>query len=91
MDLCTIAFCLANLYVTGEVLPNPGSGPQSNEGYWCGHRPCQGPIGRLRLGMVAQLTDNFVIDYGVEHQSFILEKDRGYETVFLSITWRPFR
>ena len=60
-------------------------------GHWCTDHRCKGPIGELKLGVRVDLTQNFELHYGLRHESFILEKDRGEESAFVGLTWRPFR
>lgn len=94
MSLCTIAFCMANLYVNVEVTE-----PQKvhfssdhSEGNWCDHHWCRGPIGTLKIGMPIKIQDNMVVYYGVKHTSFITEPhDKGQNSWFVSVTWMPFR
>ena len=58
---------------------------------WCVRPRPSGPIGHLRLGVMVNATDSIVINYGLEHRSYINESDRGSEFAFLELTWRPFR
>lgn len=96
MSICTIAFCLANLYVNVEV-----AGPQKafamehvhEEGAWCENHYCKGNPVTLKIGMpIALGRDDMLIYYGLKHTSFLQEKhDTGQNTWFISITWMPFR
>lgn len=87
-----LALCLYDpsaVYVTGEVYQphyrwNEG-------GLWCRYHRCEGPMGELRLGVNVPMTRMFDLNYGFKHQSFIMEDDTGMNTVFVSVTWRPFR
>lgn len=90
--ICTLLFCLANLYVSGEVHVEPIR-PRANEYRWCGEssRICEGPRGRFRIGILSQLSDELVLDYGWEHNSYLFEDDAGENTLFMSLTWRPFQ
>lgn len=96
MSLCTIAFCLANLYVNVEVSePTKFYLGNQAEGYVCPGRNqhwCNGPMGTLKIGMPVKIDDTMVIYYGVKHTSFIMEPhDRGQNQWFVSFTWMPFR
>src|SRR3954470_21775021 len=98
---CLLAVSLACLfdpsqvYVTGELVMPPFSG-YANEYAWCGSqgRRCAGPVGVLKLGMHAELQTEagaWTLDYGVRHQSYVMEDDRGKESVYVSVTWRPLQ
>lgn len=92
-----VAFCLlntSNVYVTGDV--DFASRPRQFanglwEGRWCENRFCQGPIGTIRIGVQVPVSSTLILEYGFKHQSFILEDDRGEESLFVSGTWRPWR
>lgn len=94
-----VATCLfdpSNVYVNTEldwaVTDSHQTVGQWGEGEWCRTRWCSGPIATVRLGMVANLSDSLSLDYGLMHRSRInTDTDRGYESVFVSLTWRPFR
>lgn len=90
--MCSLLFCLMNLYITGEVHYEPIT-TRSNEYRWCGEseRVCQGAKGRFRIGMAVELNSEWSLDYGWEHNSYLLEDDAGENTLFTSLTWRPFR
>jgi hypothetical protein len=63
------------------------------EGAWCGNEKighyCQGPRVELSLGLSVTLSERFTADYGLRHSSYIAESDRGVESVFVRVTWRP--
>lgn len=61
-----------------------------NEGYWCKDRWCSGPRAVIRLGAKIELND-FTLDYGLAHSSFLAEDDRGQESAYVGVTWRPWR
>lgn len=89
MGFCTIAFCLANLYVTGEI-SQPVQEYKNYEGAaWCTDHWCSGPIGELTIGMLVPISPEVTVTYGVTHESYIMESDRGQERFFFSFTWRP--
>lgn len=90
--MCSLLFCLMNLYVTGEIKANPGYDMWRNEGYWCMDHRCEGPLAEIRIGMAVQLPKGWELDYGFLHQSFPMENgDKGMNVPFVSLTWRPFR
>lgn len=97
-----LAACLfdpSNVYVTAEMeadifAPHTDmlGGIGHGEGEWCRKDWCTGPVGVLKLGVVTPLTSSFTLDYGFSHRSRINTlHDRGRESVYLSLTWRPFR
>lgn len=86
-----LASCLlSNVYVTTEVQANVTTTPW--QGYWCGNEWCRGPIGVVRLGTTLDLTPRMRMDFGAMHSSFIsTSNDHGRESLYLSVTWHPFR
>ena len=93
-------FSPSNVYLTAEVgaaLDTPHRfkvGTVSHgEGEWCGKEGwCSGPVGVIRLGVASQLSDTLTLDYGLMHRSRVnTDSDRGSESVYASLTWRPFR
>lgn len=97
-----LAACLfdpSNVYVTAEMeaeILSPRTTMVNDIGYgegeWCRGRWCTGPTGVLKLGVMTPLSSAFTIDYGLVHRSRInTVSDRGNESVYLSVTWRPFR
>lgn len=93
MSLCTIAFCLANLYVSGQIEKGQEVRQlsQGAEGTWCQDHICSGPVGVLTLGMRVNVTRSLTLEYGILHKSYITEGDRGYEVPFAKLEWRPFQ
>lgn len=89
------ATCLldpSNVYVRGEILPNPGYRMENNEGYWCRNHECRGPLAELRVGVHVELPKGWRLDYGLLHRSFPFEKyDKGLNVPFVSLEWRPWR
>lgn len=57
---------------------------------WCKDHLCQGLMSEFKFGVRVDLTRRIELDYGIRHQSFPLEYDRGEESLFAGITWRPF-
>ncbi len=89
---CLMAlFSPSNLYVTGQLYSPLNDQQRHYEGAWCTRRFCRGPVGELRMGFRAELTDSLEIDLGLTHRSYVQEGDRGQEYAFASLTWRPFR
>jgi hypothetical protein len=88
------ALCLfdpSHVYVRAETLTPISNAHKEYEGDWCRTRWCSGPLGVVRLGVHAPVTRTLTLDYGWQHSSRInTMRDRGYESLFLSITWRPF-
>lgn len=89
--LLAIACLLApdNLYVTGQLFAPITH--QYREGAWCRNHWCEGPMADLRIGMRAPLTSAMELDFGIRHVSFVSESDRGHESAYVSVTWRPWR
>lgn len=59
---------------------------------WCVRDKPPGPVGTLKLGVSAELVRGLVLDYGLEHRSFVdTNRDNGQEFAFVSLTWKPFR
>ncbi len=59
---------------------------------WCTRPNYTGPVGTLKLGVSARLTDSLFLDYGIAHRSMVsTNRDGGQEFAFAQITWRPFR
>ena len=93
---CLTAFVLSclfepsNLYLTGQV---QFALDQANYGRrWCRTDWCNDKVAELRIGMVVELSSSFQVDYGLLHRSFYdTPNDKGEESAFLSLTWRPFR
>ncbi len=92
---CLLALTLSclfspeRLYVTGEI-QSQFTKP-TYEGRWCNGRWCSGPMGVFRVGMNARLTETITLDYGVSHTSYLsTSKDRGEESFYMSLTFRPF-
>jgi hypothetical protein len=89
--MCTILFCLANLYINVE-LSQPISSNQREEGYWCVNHWCRGPQAIVKVGMPIPVGDKMLIYYGFKHTSFPMESmDKGQDMPFVSFTWVPFR
>lgn len=94
-----VALCVfapSNVYVRTElnfaITDSHQTIGQWGEGEWCRTRWCSGPTGLIRLGVVAPVSNSLTFEYGVMHSSRInTDTDRGYESVFASVTWRPFR
>lgn len=82
--------CLTqNVYITTEIQSQMQK--PTYEGRWCATRWCTGPLGVVRLGTQLNLTTGLTIDLGVVHTSYIATtKDRGEESAYLSLTYRPF-
>ncbi len=66
-----------------------------HEGSWCGHeaigRWCRGPRMDLSVGMVVTISPRFTAEYGLRHSSYIVGGDRGVESVYVRVTWRPMK
>jgi hypothetical protein len=92
---CLLIVCLlfdpSNLYVTGQVFAPLDNSRDQNEGMWCNKGWCRGPIGEMRIGFRSAVTDSLELDLGVYHRSYIADGDRGYESAYASLTWRPFK
>lgn len=88
--ILTCLFDPANLYVTGQLQV---AITQANYGRrWCVTDWCNDKVAELRLGMRAPLSSHVELDYGVLHRSFYDTRiDRGEESAYVSVTWRPFR
>lgn len=88
-----LAVCMldpGNVYITAG-LETQIARPQ-NEGRWCATRWCSGPMGMMRLGVKVDVTSNLQLDYGLLHTSFVnTTRDRGVESAYFNLTWRPFR
>lgn len=53
---------------------------------------CTGPLGMFRIGTKLEVTREISLDFGLSHTSFInTNKDRGEESMYLSLTWKPFK
>lgn len=93
--MCTILFCLANLYINVELAPSESFARNTHqEGYWCGDagRYCRGPMATVKIGMPIPVGDKMLIYYGFKHTSFPMEPtDNGQNVPFVSFTWVPFR
>lgn len=90
MALCV--FDPSNVYATAEVLTPVNDAHRDGEGRWCRNRWCPGPVGALTVGMRVALTEGWELHYGLRHESMLLiSNDRGQESVFMQLTWRPFR
>jgi hypothetical protein len=50
---------------------------------------CRGPKVDLSLGMTIEFSPRFTADYGIKHTSYLAEHDRGVESVFVRVVWRP--
>ncbi len=90
--LAAVLACLlspSNVYVSGMLYAPVTSAV--GEGAWCRNHWCRGPQGEARIGLRADLTRSLELDAGLMHRSFIREDDRGVESVYLTLTWRPFR
>lgn len=48
------------------------------------------PLGELAIGMRVRLSDTITVGYGLAHRSSIPVNDQGDDTLFWSLTWRPF-
>lgn len=62
-----------------------------SEGYWCDSHWCRGPLMEARVGFQGSVSRTLELDIGLRHQSFALEDDRGRESAYVSVTWRPWR
>ena len=60
------------------------------EGAWCGNRFCRGAIGSLELGVQMPIKRNLTLTLRVKHTSFLLESDRGHESVGADLVYYPF-
>jgi hypothetical protein len=64
-----------------------------HEGAWCGNTKighwCQGPRADLTLSMSITLPKGFRADYGLRHESYVFESDRGTESVYVRLAWSP--
>lgn len=92
---CALLFasvCLidpSNLYATAGLSDQLRADP--DEGRWCDDHFCRGPMAELKIGMTVEVSPKIQFDYGLRHTSFINDNDRGEESAYLSVTWRPFR
>lgn len=96
--LLTCLFQPSNLYVTAGLeaeLNHPSDERIARPCYhtgWCMKPRNSGAVGTLRIGMAAEITDSITLDYGLEHRSLVnTNRDRGQESAYVSVTWRPFR
>lgn len=87
-----LALCVfdpSNVYLTAgmqSAIQKP-----VHEGNWCLNRWCSGPMGEVRLGVKTPLSRSMSIDYGILHTSYVnTTRDRGVESMFVTVTWRPF-
>ena len=90
--LTWLSVCLidpSNAYLTVGVSSQLQADP--DEGRWCADHYCRGPLGELRIGMRVEISPRFELDYGLRHTSFIKDNDRGEESFYASVTWRPFK
>lgn len=91
------ALCLfdpSSIYVTGglDFSLNKARTASYSEGAWCDTDWCKGPRSQLRIGMNTKLTREWSADWGVLHTSYIAERyDRGDESAFVTLTWRPWK
>ncbi len=94
---CATLICLMNLfqpqnlYVTGQIFTPLNNAQSDWEGAWCTKRFCRGPVGELRIGLKAPVTRTLELDLGITHRSYIQEGDRGQESLYAAVTWRPWR
>jgi hypothetical protein len=104
---CLIAFALSCVFRPENAFVSVGVHSQISsfdfQNRWCARAfdPatantrqgwCTGPMGEVRIGMIAELPHNLELRYGIEHTSYInTNGDKGIETVFATLTWRPFR
>lgn len=89
--MCSLLFCLANLYVNLEV-SQPKFNAQYEEGYFCTDHYCKGPLTEVKLGMRVEISKHWELDYGFKHSSFVLEpNDKGQNIPFIKVEWRPFK
>lgn len=98
MDCLTLILSclLQNTYVTAGIESQFQAG--DHEGRWCYTRWCTGPMGVLKIGTQLNLTRNFDADLGIVHSSYLSvnrnfdnTREQGVESVYLTLTWRPFR
>ncbi len=90
-----LALCVfdpSNVYVTAEILAPINEAHADGEGRWCNNRWCPGPVGEVRVGVAVDFSRTIEIRYGIRHESMLtVMNDRGQESMFLQLTWRPFR
>ncbi len=103
MTPCLLALTLSCLFDPANVYVAAGLDMQTTnrdnvrlvncyETAYCVRPAFSGPIGTLRLGMEVRLTNGVTIDLGLSHRSYVnTNLDRGQESVYASLTWRPFR
>ena len=86
-----LSLCIdpSNIYVNGMIYQPLYTG--RNEGRYCWDHWCRGSMTEARLGLLMPINRNLEFDIGIRHTSFIEETDRGEESGYLSITFRPFR
>ncbi len=94
LSFATLCLISSEGFIVTADISQPVNQPKY-EGAWCGHekigRYCRGPRVDLSLGMTVTISDSFTAEYGVRHSSYLMEGDRGQESVFVRVQWRPFR
>lgn len=87
--LCLMSQMGHNVYATASMqsyIQRP-----AHEGAWCMTSWCSGPQGELKIGTKLDLTRAITLDLGVLHRSSIdTNRDRGIESLYVSLTWKPF-
>lgn len=88
----------SNVYITAGLESTIHSGDNSlrvercYETAWCTRSGYSGPVGTLKLGVSTPLTRELTLDYGFAHRSMVrTNRDHGQESLYATLTWRPFK
>lgn len=96
MSLCV--FDPSNVYLTAGIDSQIHDGDHlryAQQCYgtaWCARGKPPGPVGTFKLGVTVEVVRGLVLEYGLEHRSFLnYSKDGGQEFAFAEITWHPLQ
>lgn len=91
---CLLALFAACLFDPSHLSIEAGSHWQvgGQFSYYLAEGTYQGAIGELKISMDVPVTSTLEIRYGLVHRSYLeTNSDRGDESAFLGLTWKPFR
>lgn len=81
-----------DLYVKVEIQANNNlTSDRYGEGRMCYDHWCRGDMGVLQVGAQHDVGPALTYDVGIAHTSFLREGDRGLESAYFGLTWRPFK
>lgn len=89
---CLAIFCLANLFMKGELgIQDTYDPPPEGYTYWYEPNQTSPYLGAFSIGFEGDFSRKWAGSFYYRHESMPLLPDTGQDVLWVSVTWRPFR